>query len=75
MREVRSVGTNIVSDDDLIRKAMKYTGLKTKKEVVHHALAEVVHRSERKKILSLKGKLHWEGDLKKMRRLRTDDSS
>lgn len=74
MREVISVRTNIVIDDDLIRKAMKYTGLKTKKEVVHHALTEVVQRSERKKILRLKGKLHWEGDLKKMRRLRTDDS-
>jgi Arc/MetJ family transcription regulator len=65
--------TNIVIDDSLIRKAMDYTGLRTKKDVVHFALKEIVRRKERKKILGLQGKVHWEGDLDQMRRYRYDD--
>jgi len=33
--------TNIVIDDALIAKAMNYTKLRTKKEVVHFALEEI----------------------------------
>jgi Arc/MetJ family transcription regulator len=65
--------TNIVIDEELIRKGIQYTGLKTKKDVVNHALQELVLRKERKKILALRGKLHWKGDLEEMRRNRFDD--
>lgn len=65
--------TNIVIDEELVKKAMKYTGLKTKKDVVNHALQELVKKKERKNILALKGKLHWEGDLEQMRRNRFND--
>jgi Arc/MetJ family transcription regulator len=65
--------TNIVIDDTLIAKATKYTGLRTKKEVVHFALEEIVRREERKKILDLQGKVHWEGNLDEMRECRFDD--
>lgn len=65
--------TNIVLDDDLITKAMNYTGLRTKKEVVQFALQEIIIRRERKKILDLQGKVHWEGNLDEMRRRRFDD--
>jgi len=65
--------TNIILDDQLIEKAMKYTGIKTKKKLVNMALKELVQRKERKEILKLKGKLHWEGNLDEMRGMRFDD--
>lgn len=65
--------TNIVIDEELMKKGIRYTGLKTKKDVVNFALRELIQRKERKDILSLKGKLHWEGDLEEMRRSRFDD--
>lgn len=65
--------TNIVIDDVLLAKAANYTGLRTKKEVVHYALEEIVRREERKKILDLQGKVHWEGNLDEMRGRRFDD--
>jgi len=57
----------VVIDEKIIRKAIKYTGLKTKKEVINYALKELIIRKERKEILQLAGKLHWEGDLDEMR--------
>jgi Arc/MetJ family transcription regulator len=65
--------TNIVIDEELMEKGIRYTGLKTKKGVVNQALRELIQRKERKEILRLKGKLHWEGDLEEMRRSRFDD--
>lgn len=65
--------TNIVIDEELVKKGIRYTGLKTKKELVNHALKELIQREERKEILRLKGKLHWDGDLEEMRRNRFDD--
>ncbi len=59
--------TNVVIDDKIMEKAKNYTGLKTKKEVINFALQELIKRKERKEILKLAGKLHWEGDLNEMR--------
>jgi Arc/MetJ family transcription regulator len=66
--------TNIVLDDKLVEKGMNYTGIRTKKDLVDFALRELIRRKERKKILSLKGKLPWEGNLDEMRRSRFDDT-
>lgn len=60
--------TNIEIDDDLMKKALKYSNLKTKKEVIHEALNEYVKYQLRLKLLSLQGKVKWIGDLDKMRR-------
>ena len=59
--------TNVVIDEKIIKKAQNYTGLKTKKEVINYALQELIKRKERKEILKLAGKLHWEGNLDEMR--------
>lgn len=59
--------TNIELDTDLIKKAMELTQLSTIKDVVHHALEEVIRMSKRKKMLELKGKIDWEGNLDDMR--------
>lgn len=66
--------TNIVIDDELIKKGMEYTGINKKKQLVDFALKELINRKERKRILSLKGKLRWEGNLNEMRRSRSNDS-
>ena len=66
--------TNIFIDGKLIEKGMKYTGIKTKKGLVDFALRELINRKERKKILDLKGRLHWEGNLNEMRDSRFHDT-
>jgi len=60
--------TNIEIDDDLMKKALKYSKLKTKKEIINEALIEYVKYQMRLKMLSLQGKVKWVGDLDKMRR-------
>jgi Arc/MetJ family transcription regulator len=65
-----SVKTNIDLDVELVGKALKMTGLRTKKELVHYALAELVRRKEQKSLLNLRGKINWTGNLTKMRETR-----
>ena len=65
--------TNVIIDEKIIKKALNYTGLKTKKEVINYALQELIKRKERKEILKFAGKLHWEEDLNEMREGRFGD--
>jgi Arc/MetJ family transcription regulator len=58
--------TNIVVDDDLMAEAMKLSDIKTKKGVVDQALNLLVQVKKQEKIRSLRGKLHWEDNLKEM---------
>jgi len=64
--------TNIVLDDEIIKEAKGLTSLKTKKEVVDLALRELVKHLKRKKLLTIRRKGLWEGNLKEMRRKRFD---
>jgi len=59
--------TNIEIDDELINEAMKTSGLKTKKATVEAGLRLMISLKNQEKIKLLKGKLHWEGNLEKMR--------
>lgn len=59
--------TNIVLDDDLINRARQLTGIKTKKQVIHEALQLMIRLREQESVRSLRGKLHWEGNLDEMR--------
>ncbi len=61
--------TNIELDDQLVKQALQISNLKTKKDVVHEALRQYVAALKRKKLLSLRGKGTWEGDLAQMRSL------
>jgi Arc/MetJ family transcription regulator len=60
--------TNIVIDDELMAKAMKATGLKTKRETVELALERLVDLDAQLALRSLRGKIKWVGDLDEMRR-------
>jgi len=62
--------TNIVINDDLVRKARKLTRLKTKREIVNRALELLVQLESRKGILRYYGRGLWKGDLEVMRRNR-----
>jgi Arc/MetJ family transcription regulator len=59
--------TNIVIDDGLMAKAMKATGLRTKREAVELGLQTLVRLREQADIRSLRGALAWSGDLNDMR--------
>jgi Arc/MetJ family transcription regulator len=60
--------TNIVIDEKLVVAGLKATGLKTQRELVDHALRELLRRAAQRKVLELKGRIHWEGDIAAMRR-------
>lgn len=63
--------TNIVLNQKLVRAGLKSTGLKTRRALVEHALQELVRREKQTELLTLKGKVRWDGDLGEMRRTRT----
>lgn len=60
--------TNIVTDDQLMKRAMRASGAATKREAVERALELMVALSVQENIRRLRGKLKWEGDLTAMRR-------
>ena len=59
--------TNIVIDDELMRDALRATGLKTKKEAVELGLRTLLRLKGQQQIKNLRGKVNWQGDLEKMR--------
>jgi Arc/MetJ family transcription regulator len=63
--------TNIVLDDDLVKRAQQLTGIRTKREVIHAALRTLVRLQEQSMARELRGKLHWEGNLNELRQART----
>lgn len=64
--------TNIVLDDALVARAMDLTGARTKREVVHRALSDLVERRTRKNLLDLAGEVDFASDFdhKALRELR-----
>lgn len=61
--------TNIVLDNELLQEALRVTGLRTKRAVVHEALRTLVRVRTRRNLLDLRGKIRFaEGyDHKKLR--------
>jgi len=51
--------TNIILDDELVREALKCSGVKTKKELIHMALKELVENRRRLNLLDLEGKIEF----------------
>jgi len=62
--------TNIVLDENLIERAQKLTGIKTKREVVQEALRTLILLREQGEARNLRGKLKWDGDLNEQRQSR-----
>jgi Arc/MetJ family transcription regulator len=59
--------TNVVLEEDLIEAGLELTGLRSRRALIDYALRQLLRRESQKKILELKGKVHWEGDLSSMR--------
>lgn len=55
-------------ENRLLKKAQKLTGISKKVEMVNYALKKLVEQKEIERILDLKGKIKWEGNLEEMRR-------
>ena len=51
--------TNIDLDDQLLEQAFAITGLRTKKELVNFALAELIKRNTKKDLLDLAGEIEF----------------
>jgi len=63
--------TNVVLDEKIVSEAKHLTSIKTIRELVDHALRELVRLRKQRRITGLRGKIRWEGDLSAMRRGRT----
>lgn len=62
--------TNIVIDEELMQKALKASGARTKREAVEMGLRTLLQLNAQAQIRQLRGKVQWAGDLAAMR---TDD--
>lgn len=60
--ELMCMATNIEIDQNLVRKAMKLGGSRTKREVVNKALEEYVQRREQLRVLDLFGTVEYDPD-------------
>jgi Arc/MetJ family transcription regulator len=54
--------TNLALDPKLLDRALKVSGVKTKKAAVTMALEEFVARRSQKKLLDLMGSLEWDAN-------------
>ena len=59
--------TNIDIDERLVETALRLTGERTKRAVVHRALEELVRIERLRAMRGAKGTLVWEGNLGEMR--------
>ncbi|MDE3018212.1 MAG: type II toxin-antitoxin system VapB family antitoxin [Nitrospirota bacterium] len=63
--------TNIELDDRLVRQGLKTYKCRSKRELVHLALTELLRRAKQRDILALRGHITWEADLAELRGRRT----
>lgn len=68
--ELDALRTNIVTNDKVVREALRAAGLKTKREAIELGQRPPQSRLGKKEeeIRRLRGKLRWRGDLNAMRR-------
>ena len=54
------MATNLAIDPELLNRALKVGGEKTKKATVNRALQEFIARREQERLLDLFGELYWD---------------
>jgi hypothetical protein len=54
------MATNLALDPDLIERALKVSGERTKKAAVTRALEEFITRRSQKRLVELMGNLEWD---------------
>jgi len=60
--------TNVVIDDNLMSRALRLGGYRTKKGAIEAGLRLLVQVNSQNRLRSLRGRIAWEGDLEEMRR-------
>jgi Arc/MetJ family transcription regulator len=60
--------TTLNVDDEALRAAMSFAKGKTKTEVINEALRRFVRTKRRRRLLDLRGKVEWEGDVDSLRK-------
>jgi len=65
--------TNIDLDEKLLTEAMELTRARTKKEVIHLGLRELIRLARLRAVREHRGRFHWRGDLAKMREEETHE--
>ena len=63
--------TNIILDEELVESCLKATGIKTQKALIDHALRELLRHERQTKLLELKGRINWSGNLEEWRQGRS----
>lgn len=66
-QEEKAMRTNIVLDEKLVKFALKITKIKTRKALIDYALRELLRHAKQREFLTLRGKIHWEGNLESSR--------
>ncbi len=51
--------TNIVLDDQLVKEAFRHSRARTKKDLVHEALRELIRVRSQRSLLDLRGKIRF----------------
>jgi Arc/MetJ family transcription regulator len=54
--------TNIVLDDELVKKALKFSKARTKKDLVHEALEELIAVRQKRDLRELRGTIGFQKD-------------
>ena len=54
------MATNVELDENLVARAFRVTGLRTKRELVNEALRMLVRFHEQREVRDLRGRLRWE---------------
>ena len=65
--------THIDIDSDVLEAVQQLGGFATKREAVNAALTEMARKLAARKLLGMRGKLKWEGDLDAQRKSRFPD--
>jgi Arc/MetJ family transcription regulator len=67
--------TNIVLDENLVQEAFRLTDARTKKELIHLALKELIRVRRKRNLAELAGRVRLRDDFdhKAMRDVRSDD--
>jgi Arc/MetJ family transcription regulator len=59
--------TTVVLDDELVRKAQEYTGIKEKAALIRRALKELIHREASRRLAALGGTMPKLNDIPRRR--------
>ena len=65
--------TNIDIDDNLMRQAIRHSGVRTKKATVEAALRLLIDTRSQVGMRRFRGKVKWEGNLEESRRGRNSE--